>query len=806
MKSSAPITAAAKTLKIDVVAGTSGNAFAGFLEEELRTLGVETPSSQSESGIIESDAFVVVVDEGYASQNGKSVLRDLTRPAARKQFKNRVLVADQAHSALVVELTKEKEFDPEVSTIFLDGPYGRREAIQVAQQIVDRLQSSLRSQTRASAEAGQRQQKMNPASGSARTRAPDPKERDHQFEEKLRLESGDATLGELLSSARFGRIMTESDVNALRRSSALVISSSGSPETEIVISASGDDSSKLTSLNVLWGYLLNASLSDESAGPALGKMVLRLLAAAPNRRALLDATDFWSVLRLKNTRAEIEQRSASDTVLNRRLSLQFGKLLLLSAKLLDEINPNLSFNSSYLLACIIGLPGEAIDRSATDALERLGASPRDLRPMFRDWLAIRHPSASAALFDRVLGVTDEEAKGAYSNDHLPAEIDQASTDKSRRRRIEELRQDIRALEKEWALPHDPQGRPYRDDLMDDPRAAIQKKIDAAEAELAQLESVSITSDPTEKTELGPGWHDGVAGIATGMVQFEDDRDVEDALKIEAYATRFARVIALRDTELPLSVGLFGEWGSGKTYFMKLLRQEVRRLAENNDQRWCSRVVPIRFNAWHYLDTNLWASLVTEMFDQLFDYLAGPAQDAEKRLEAAEKVMKEIENGKGAVSEVKEEVNLLEKEKQWAEKEIQKEEKALRIAERNANRAQKLIAARMDDLKALLPGILENSEWNTALKAFGLDKAVASWNQLERRLKELRSLNGRVRALGSAMGSGRWGLVSLVVLLVILALVPIALGKLAVAVAAKEHLQSITMAIGSASGLAVSLAG
>src|SRR6185436_4396402 len=75
---------------------------------------------------------------------------------------------------------------------------------------------------------------------------------------------------------------------------------------------------------------------------------------------------------------------------------------------------------------------------------------------------------------------------------------------------------------------------------------------------------------------------------------------------------------------PLSIGLFGEWGSGKTFFMRQLRREVGQLARvaSDSQRmqrelpYFKRIVQIEFNAWHYLEGNLWASLVEHIFDNL----------------------------------------------------------------------------------------------------------------------------------------------------------------------------------------------
>jgi hypothetical protein len=112
-----------------------------------------------------------------------------------------------------------------------------------------------------------------------------------------------------------------------------------------------------------------------------------------------------------------------------------------------------------------------------------------------------------------------------------------------------------------------------------------------------------------------------------------DGDVVDYLDVEAEAKRLADLIALRETNLPLAVGLFANWGSGKSHFMGLLRMHMLNRASDArgkngtpDERWCKEIVPIVFNAWHYLDSNLWASLVSEIFERLFEHLQ-PKGDA-----------------------------------------------------------------------------------------------------------------------------------------------------------------------------------
>jgi hypothetical protein len=72
----------------------------------------------------------------------------------------------------------------------------------------------------------------------------------------------------------------------------------------------------------------------------------------------------------------------------------------------------------------------------------------------------------------------------------------------------------------------------------------------------------------------------------------------------------------------LAVGLFGNWGSGKSFFMALMQERIEELsklaAQGRPEAWpfCREVRQVRFNAWHYVDANLWASLAATLFDEL----------------------------------------------------------------------------------------------------------------------------------------------------------------------------------------------
>jgi hypothetical protein len=111
--------------------------------------------------------------------------------------------------------------------------------------------------------------------------------------------------------------------------------------------------------------------------------------------------------------------------------------------------------------------------------------------------------------------------------------------------------------------------------------------------------------------------------------FDADSDKgDDQLDIKPDVMAFAGLIAARTLKPPLSIGLFGEWGSGKTFFMRMLARQVAYLARQGrdelhrnktrqrEQPYYRRIVQIEFNAWHYADGNLWASLVQHIFDNL----------------------------------------------------------------------------------------------------------------------------------------------------------------------------------------------
>lgn len=118
------------------------------------------------------------------------------------------------------------------------------------------------------------------------------------------------------------------------------------------------------------------------------------------------------------------------------------------------------------------------------------------------------------------------------------------------------------------------------------------------------------------------------GVARDLVDPNESISLaEDHLGVTPYVSMLATVIAAEDTPLPLSIGVFGEWGSGKSFFMGMLRGQVKALEGKPGH--CAKIAQVGFNAWHYADANLWASLGDEIFRQLTEPARRPGEkDAE----------------------------------------------------------------------------------------------------------------------------------------------------------------------------------
>jgi hypothetical protein len=161
----------------------------------------------------------------------------------------------------------------------------------------------------------------------------------------------------------------------------------------------------------------------------------------------------------------------------------------------------------------------------------------------------------------------------------------------------------------------------------------------------QTGGVSVPPDVVERLEaMWPAaWERRLHGLEGAHFPTLDPRQLIARLKpdtgestdsnnINRYVGAFARVIASRSLTPPLAIGLFGDWGAGKTFFMDRLEEQVQALSQEDSDAsslYWPRICQIRFNAWHYAETDLWASLVSAIFSELRQYLDGAKDDADE---------------------------------------------------------------------------------------------------------------------------------------------------------------------------------
>ena len=129
-------------------------------------------------------------------------------------------------------------------------------------------------------------------------------------------------------------------------------------------------------------------------------------------------------------------------------------------------------------------------------------------------------------------------------------------------------------------------------------------------------------------DVDKSWRTVLVGTGTEprrKVEFAADITAGlDLIGIEQDVLALATLIAARDSSPPLSIGLFGDWGSGKTFFMGQLRSAIAQFSREareasvmqRDLPFYKRIVQIDFNAWHYVEGNLWASMVEHILENL----------------------------------------------------------------------------------------------------------------------------------------------------------------------------------------------
>jgi len=214
----------------------------------------------------------------------------------------------------------------------------------------------------------------------------------------------------------------------------------------------------------------------------------------------------------------------------------------------------------------------------------------------------------------------------------------------------------------------------------------------------------------------------------------DHKETDDKLDFENDYKSFASIIALKRVTPPLAIGLFGNWGSGKSFFMEKLEKEIEKLTLEKDPEYFEHIVPVKFNSWHYSDTNLWASLITQIFESLNNY----AQKKPNGQEAIEAIYKELNLTGIQLLETKkkiaindEKANVLKQQKVEKEYEIERKKKTL-----NLWRAQ-------DFIKLVFSDPYIQDDFQNIKNQFKDEKLIDNLNEIEEKYSEIDTAKDRV---------------------------------------------------------------
>jgi hypothetical protein len=202
---------------------------------------------------------------------------------------------------------------------------------------------------------------------------------------------------------------------------------------------------------------------------------------------------------------------------------------------------------------------------------------------------------------------------------------------------------------------------------------------------------------------------GVPRVAPAAFAADAPAVGDDALGRQADARRLAELACLADNAPPLAIGLFGDWGSGKSTFMAMMQAEVARIGgawkDEAASPFATRVAQIRFNAWSFADANLWASLAVEIFEGLRDEIARieGTGDAQSRRAAA--LLAEISARSEQARQARDEANAAVTAARKALEEIERKLAALDAKLAGpavvTSRVGAIVAARQADIAALL---------------------------------------------------------------------------------------------------------
>lgn len=227
----------------------------------------------------------------------------------------------------------------------------------------------------------------------------------------------------------------------------------------------------------------------------------------------------------------------------------------------------------------------------------------------------------------------------------------------------------------------------------------------------------------------------------------------DLLGVGREVEAFAMLIAGKDTLTPLSVGIFGAWGSGKSYFMKRVEERVVALAQEEDARdyYYRHVAQVRFNAWHYSESNVVASLVDHIFKNL---RFGPKESEAELAARRQDALAEMQLAKDLVRAREAELDTARAEEAAKAKTFAEVEAEVTPAIAKRREEIEVAQATLDELTRKLAAVTEGERERLA-KAADQAPLLEAASQLEQKLLEDPKIKKLSDDVANAATQARW---------------------------------------------------
>jgi hypothetical protein len=205
---------------------------------------------------------------------------------------------------------------------------------------------------------------------------------------------------------------------------------------------------------------------------------------------------------------------------------------------------------------------------------------------------------------------------------------------------------------------------------------------------------------------------------------DQPQQLEDLVGIGPEVDAFAHLIASKRLVPPLAVGMFGDWGSGKSYFLRSLQRRITEVADCRFPAFHESIVQIEFNAWQYVGGDLWAGLI----EHLFRNLRVSGDDSDDLLAQRQRFwLQQLQGADEEHQRAQEERVGLEAERKEAATEVETYERKLENAAKALERAQQAS-----------PGEALKNALKEAADAAGLADVTQNAAQLTSELQEARN--------------------------------------------------------------------